>query len=54
MARAKGKLRGRSPKLPDRQQKELRRMHETGDSSISDLADSVNQPAPGASGFPGC
>jgi len=38
IARAKGKLRGKSPKLSDRQQQELRRMHETGDYSISDLA----------------
>ena len=39
IARAKGKLRGKSPKLSDKQQKELRRMHETGDYSISDLAE---------------
>lgn len=39
VARAKGKLRGKQPKLSDRQQKELRRMHDTGDYSISDLAE---------------
>jgi DNA invertase Pin-like site-specific DNA recombinase len=46
IARAKGKLRGKSPKLSDRQQTELRRMHETGDYSISDLAEvfSVSRP----------
>jgi len=47
IARAKGKLRGKPPKLSLRQQKELRRMHGTGDYSISDLADvfSVSRPA---------
>lgn len=46
MARAKGKLKGKPPKLSDRQQKELRRMHDTGDYSISDLAElfSVSRP----------
>lgn len=39
VARAKGKLRGKKPKLSDRQQKELRRMHDTGDYSVSDLAE---------------
>ncbi len=39
IARAKGKLRGKSPKLTDKQQKELCRMHDTGSYSISDLAD---------------
>ncbi len=38
IARAKGKLRGRQPKLSDRQAGELRRMHDTGDYSVSDLA----------------
>ncbi|GHE73612.1 invertase [Camelimonas fluminis] len=38
IARAKGKLRGKKPKLSDRQQKELRRMYDTGEYSISDLA----------------
>jgi len=37
-ARAKGKLRGRQPKLSPRQQAELRRMHATGDYSITGLA----------------
>lgn len=39
IARAKGKLRGKKPKLSDRQQKELRRMYDTGNYSISDLAE---------------
>ena len=39
IARAKGKLRGKKPKLSDKQQSELRRMHNTGDYSISDLAE---------------
>jgi len=39
VARAKGKLRGRKPKLSTRQQQELNRMHATGDYSISDLAE---------------
>jgi DNA invertase Pin-like site-specific DNA recombinase len=39
VARAKGKLRGKQPKLSDKQQKELRRMYDTGDYSISDLAE---------------
>jgi predicted DNA-binding protein YlxM (UPF0122 family) len=38
-ARAKGQLRGKQAKLFERQQKELRRMHDTGDYAISDLAD---------------
>ena len=46
IARAKGKLRGKKPKLSDRQQRELRRMYDTGDYSVSDLADvfSVSRP----------
>ncbi len=46
IARARGKLRGKQPKLSDRQQKELRRMHDTGTYSISDLAElfTVSQP----------
>lgn len=39
IARAKGKLRGKKPKLSDRRQTELRRMYDTGDYSISDLAE---------------
>ena len=39
IARAKGRLRGKQPKLSDKQQKELRRMHDTGDYLISDLAE---------------
>lgn len=46
IARAKGKLRGKQPKLNDRQQRELRRMHDTGEYSISDLAEvfSISRP----------
>jgi len=44
--RAKGKLRGKRPKLSDKQHKELWRMYETGEYSISDLAElfSVSRP----------
>ncbi len=38
VARAKGKLRGKKPKLSDKQQNELRRRYDTGDYSIRDLA----------------
>lgn len=46
IARAKGKLRGKQPKLSTKQQRELRRMHETGEYSITDLAElfSVSRP----------
>ena len=46
MARARGKLRGKRPKLSDKQQKELWRMHDTGEYSISELAElfSVSRP----------
>ena len=46
IARAKGKLRGKPPKLSDKQQRELRRMHATGDYTIADLAElfSVSRP----------
>jgi DNA invertase Pin-like site-specific DNA recombinase len=46
MARAKGKLRGKRPKLSAKQHKELWRMHATGEYSISDLAElfSVSRP----------
>ncbi len=46
IARARGKLRGKQPKLSDRQQKELRRMHDTGTYSISDLAELFTVPRP--------
>ena len=39
VARSKGKLRGKQPKLSTRQGGELRRMHDTDDYSISDLTD---------------
>ena len=46
IARAKGKLRGKQPKLSDKQQKELCRMHGSGEYSISDLVElfSVSRP----------
>ena len=46
IARAKGKLRGKRPKLSDKQHKELWRMYDTGEYSISDLAElfSVSRP----------
>ena len=46
IARARGKLRGKQPKLSDRQQRELCRMHATGEYPISDLAElfSVSRP----------
>src|SRR6185437_16212274 len=46
IARARGRLRGKKPKLSDRQQKEVRRMHDTGEYAISALAElfSVSRP----------
>lgn len=46
IARGKGKLRGKKPKLSVRQQQELRRMYDTGGYSISDLAElfSISRP----------
>ena len=46
MARARGRLRGKKPKLSEKQGRELRRMYDTGEYSISDLADvfSVSRP----------
>lgn len=46
VARAKGKLRGKQPKLSERQQTELVRMRNSGEYSISDLAElfSVSRP----------
>ena len=46
IARDKGKLCGKQPKLSDRQQRKLCRMHATGEYSISDLAElfSVSRP----------
>jgi DNA invertase Pin-like site-specific DNA recombinase len=46
IARPKGKLRGKQPKLSARQQREPRRMHDVGTCSISDLAElfSVSRP----------
>ncbi|MGB3555487.1 MAG: recombinase family protein [Jannaschia sp.] len=39
VARANGKLKGKKPKLSDRRQAELRRMYDTEEYSISDLAE---------------
>lgn len=39
IARSKGKLKGKKPKLSPRRQAELRRTYETGSYSISDLAE---------------
>ena len=39
IARAKGKLRGKQPKLSKKQHKELCRMHDFGEHSIGDLAE---------------
>src|SRR2546427_7993200 len=46
VARAKGKLRGKQPKLSAKQQAELRRMHGSGEYTIADLAElfSVSRP----------
>ncbi|CAM4314344.1 recombinase family protein [Palleronia rufa] len=46
IARAKGKLHGKQPKLSEKQQKEMSRMHASGEYSISDLAEffSVSRP----------
>ena len=46
VAKANGKLRGKQPKLTGKQQKELIRMRETGEYSITDLAElfSVSRP----------
>jgi DNA invertase Pin-like site-specific DNA recombinase len=42
IARAKGRLKGRKPKLTTKQQTELRRMRGTGHYTISDLAELFN------------
>ena len=46
VAKSKGKLRGKKPKLSERRQQELRKMYDTGDYSISDLAElfSISRP----------
>ncbi|MFG1687840.1 recombinase family protein [Nonomuraea sp. NPDC049269] len=46
VARAKGKLKGKKPKLTPRQQDELGRMHASGEYTIADLAElfSVSRP----------
>jgi DNA invertase Pin-like site-specific DNA recombinase len=46
VARAQGKLKGRQPKLSPMQQRELKRMHQTGEYTISDLGElfSVSRP----------
>ena len=42
VARAKGRLKGRKPKLSNKQRAELGRMHGTGDYTITDLAELFN------------
>jgi len=46
VAKSQGKLKGRQPKLSPKQQRELQRMHGTGDYTISDLGElfSVSRP----------
>jgi DNA invertase Pin-like site-specific DNA recombinase len=46
VARAKGRLKGKQPKLTARQAREMRHMRDTGEYSISDLAEvfSVSRP----------
>ena len=46
VARSRDKLRGKQPKLSNRQQKELHRMHDIGEYSINDLAElfSISRP----------
>ena len=46
VARAQGKLKGRQPKLSAMQRRELKRMHQTGEYTISDLGElfSVSRP----------
>jgi DNA invertase Pin-like site-specific DNA recombinase len=46
VARAQGKLKGRQPKLSAMQQRELKKMHQTGEYTISDLGElfSVSRP----------
>ena len=39
VARAQGKLEGRQPKLSPMQQRELKRMHQSGEYTISDLGE---------------
>ena len=45
VARAKGKLRGKQPKLSAKQQRELVRMASTGEYTIADLAELFTYPA---------
>jgi DNA invertase Pin-like site-specific DNA recombinase len=46
IARARGKLRGKQPKLSVKQQREVRRMHDAGEHTVGDLAElfSVSRP----------
>jgi predicted DNA-binding protein YlxM (UPF0122 family) len=39
IVRAKGRLRGKQPRLTTRQQRELVRMHDTGEYSIAELGE---------------
>ena len=46
IARAKGRLKGRQPKLSSKQQAELRRMHASGEYTVSDIAELFNVSRP--------
>lgn len=46
IARAKRKLRGKQPKLTDKQQGELCSMHATGGYSISEIAENISASRP--------
>lgn len=48
IAKAKGKLREKSPRLSENQEKELWRMHDTGEYSTSDLAEAFSVSCPTA------
>jgi DNA invertase Pin-like site-specific DNA recombinase len=39
VATGQGKLKGRQPKLSPKQQRELKRMHDTGEYTITDLGE---------------
>jgi hypothetical protein len=50
VARGKGKLKGKQPKLTPRQQTELTRMHATGEYTIADLMEAFSVGRPGCLG----
>jgi DNA invertase Pin-like site-specific DNA recombinase len=53
VAKAKGKPKGKQPKLSPMQSRELRRMYDTGDYSISDLSDVFKVSRLNRAGFAG-